>query len=141
MNEDLAKKENRYVDMLHLPHHVSHKRPQMPLEDRAAQFSPFAAVVGHEAAVKETARLTDERRDLDESEKMVINDQLIDIQAKIDIGVEVEIEYFQADELKSGGQYIVISGWVKKIDAYKRCVHMIQGKVISIEDIVRIHIL
>ncbi len=141
MNNSNYKNKNSYDDIIHLPHHMSHKRAQMPLEDRAAQFSPFAAVVGHEAAVVETARSTDDKRDLDEAEKVLINEELKIIQFKIQSGVEVEIEHFQADELKSGGKYIVTSGRVKKIDVYKKCLQMIDGKVIAIEDIVRVGIL
>ncbi len=152
-----SESENTYDDIIHLPHHVSCKRPQMPLEDRAAQFSPFAAVVGHEASVKEAARLTNEKRDLDESQKIIINEQLREIEAKIEeqiqvekefgseavseSGVDVEIEHFEADTLKSGGQYLVATGRVTKIDAYSHCVHMTCGKVIAIDNIFRMAIL
>ena len=103
----------------------------MPLEDRAAQFAPFAAVVGHESSVKEAARLTDQKRDLDEAEKTVINEQLQIIQNQIDNQPEVEITHFEADELKSGGKYIVSKGRVKKIDVYTRSIY----SYISIDNI------
>lgn len=134
--------KRNYDDIIHLPRHVSRKRPQMPIEDRAAQFAPFAAVVGHEASVKEAARLTDEKRDLDEAEKTVINEQLNEIQVRIqdqnENGVEVEIEHFKADALKSGGHYVVCKGRVKKIDVYTRCIYMMDGTVIAIDDVFRI---
>lgn len=141
MSKDESKNENPYADIINLPHHVSYKRSHMSLEDRAAQFSPFAAVVGHEAAVAETARLTEVKRDLDEAEKVLINEELRAIQEKVQSGVEVEIEHFQADELKSGGQYVVTCGRVKRIDVYHKCLHMIGGKIIAIDDIVRVEIL
>lgn len=141
MSRNAPERDRNYDDIIHMPHHVSRKRPQMPLEDRAAQFSPFAAVVGHEASVSEAARLTTEKRDLDESEKSVINEQLQNIQSKIGSGMEVGIEHFEADALKSGGQYIVSRGTVDKIDVYTRCVHMSSGIVIAIDDIFQIVLL
>ena len=145
MSKNANERERNYDDIIRLSHHVSRKRPQMALEDRAAQFAPFAAVVGHEASVKEAARLTDEKRDLEEAEKTVINEQLNEIQtriqAQIESGVEVEIEHFQADVLKSGGQYIVSRGNVKKIDVYTRSVHLFDGTVIAIDDVFRVRVL
>lgn len=138
MRRHVREKEKNYDDIIHLPRHVSRKRPQMPLEDRAAQFSPFAAVVGHEASVKEAARVTDEKRELDEAEKTVINEQLREVQVKMEGGVQVEIEHFQADPLKAGGQYIVSAGVVKKIDVYTGHIHLSDGTAIAIEDIVRV---
>ena len=129
-----------YDDIINLPHHISRKRPRMPLEDRAAQFSPFAAVVGHEAAVKETARLTDKKRTLSESEKYLLDVQFQEIHAKIESGHEVEIEYFVSDLLKSGGKYVVTFGKVKKIDVYERCILMTNGNVIALDDVVRVEI-
>ena len=58
--------KNDYDDIINLPHHVSSTRPQMSMIDRAAQFSPFAALTGYDAAIKETGRLTDEKIELDE---------------------------------------------------------------------------
>lgn len=141
MGKIIKKNEKKYDDIIHLPRHISHKRPQMPIEDRAAQFAPFAAVVGHEASVKEASRLTDEKRDLDEAEKTVINEQLLKIQSLIEAGVEVEIEHFKEDPLKEGGQYVSTYGEVKKIDVYTRCVCMTDGNHIEIDDILRIEIL
>lgn len=145
-HEKEKNKDRSYDDIIQLPRHVSRKRPQMPLKDRAAQFAPFAAVVGHEASVKEAARLTDEKRELDEAEKTVINEQLNEVQVRIqtqiqsknESGVEVEIEHFEADALKTGGHYIVSKGKVKKIDVYTRCIHMSDGAVIEIDDVFRI---
>lgn len=128
----------KYEDILHLPHHVSRKRPQMSLEDRAAQFSPFAAVVGHEAAIKETARRTEKRKELDETEKAIIDAQLREIEVKLSSGFSVEIEFFQPDERKAGGTYLVKVGRVKKFDHYLREVHMTDDTRIKIDEISRI---
>jgi len=127
-----------YGDIIHLPHHVSLKRPQMAIEDRAAQFSPFSAVVGHEAAVKEAARYTDQRRELDEMEKAIIDNQLREIEDHLSESWDVEIVYFQPDGLKEGGKYIKKAGRVKKIDTYLKEVHMMDETAILIADIINI---
>ncbi|MEG2421569.1 MAG: hypothetical protein RSB55_08455, partial [Oscillospiraceae bacterium] len=92
-----------YDDMLHLPHHVSEKHPSMPMLDRAAQFSPFAALTGYDAAVKETARLTDRRVELDEGEKEAIDQRLTLVQERLPDPTEVTITYFVPDKKKAGG--------------------------------------
>ncbi len=124
-----------YEDIIHLPHHVSSRRPQMALEDRAAQFSPFAAVVGHETAVKEAARNTDQRKELDEMGKAIIDDQLREIEVQLPNGFDVEVVYFQPDELKAGGKYIVKVGRIKKLDKYIGEVQMVDGTNIAIDEI------
>ena len=90
-----------YDDIIHLPHHVSQNHPQMPLRDRAAQFAPFAALTGYEAAVGETARLTTERRELDAQETAELNCRLADLSTRLKDRSEVTIEYFVPDERKS----------------------------------------
>ena len=79
---------DKYEDIIHLPHHVSKKYPQMPVSDRAAQFIPFMALTGYEDAVEETARLTDRKIDLDETQKNLLDDLLEDI---MDINDELHI--------------------------------------------------
>ncbi|MCK8061474.1 MULTISPECIES: hypothetical protein [unclassified Fusibacter] len=138
MNKKINDELKKYEDIIDLPRHVSPKRPQMPVADRAAQFAPFAAVVGHESAIKEAARLTDEKRDLDEMEKTIINDRLREIDERLPNAVEVEITYFQTDALKEGGKYLVKPGTVKKIDVYQREVQLVDGTNIPIEDLLRV---
>ena len=65
--------KDQYDDIINLPHHVSKTRPQMSMVDRAAQFSPFAALTGYDAAIKETGRLTDEKVNLSEEEKEALD--------------------------------------------------------------------
>lgn len=124
-----------YDDMLHLPHHVSEKHPSMPMLDRAAQFSPFAALTGYDAAVKETARLTDRRVEMDEGEKETIDQRLTLVQERLPDPTEVTITYFVPDKKKAGGAYVSVSGTVKKIDDYERAVVLSDGTSISIDDI------
>ena len=112
---------NRYADIINLPHHVSKTRPQMPIADRAAQFSPFAALTGYDSAIEETGRLTDSFIELDESRKAVLNEKLQSMLKNIKEQPEVAITYFQPDEKKNGGSYINMSGVVKKIDEFEKC--------------------
>lgn len=127
-----------YDDIIHLPRHVSKKHPQMALSDRAAQFSPFAALTGHGAAIKETARLTDERVQLDEYMINVLSDRLQIIADRLKDKPEIMITYFQPDEKKNGGAYVTTTGTVKKIDVYERIVVMADRQEIPIDDIVGI---
>lgn len=127
-----------YDDIIHLPHHVSTKHPRMTLLDRAAQFSPFAALTGHGDAIKETARLTDERVELDEYMKQVLNDKLQTITDHLAEQPQIRITYFCEDDKKNGGSYVSMVGTVKKLDAYKKVVVMNDGQQIPVEDIVDI---
>ena len=129
---------NPYADIIDLPHHVSKRHPQMPMEKRAAQFSPFAAMVGHDAAIRETARLTEEQLDLSEDEKAVIDGKLQMIQAHIKEQPEVTVTYFQPDEKKSGGAYVTITGSARRIDEVERILNLADGTVIPLMDIVAV---
>jgi len=127
-----------YDDILLLPHHVSEKHPPMSRLDRAAQFSPFAALTGYEAAVEETARLTDQRIELDEGEKEAIDQRLTLVQERLPVPTEVTITYFIPDKKKAGGAYVSVSGTVKKIDDYERTVILCDGTRIPINGILRV---
>lgn len=127
-----------YDDIIHLPHHVSKTRPQMPVLNRAAQFSPFAALAGHDTAVKETARLIEERIVLDEYMKEVLNNKLQIIADQLEEHPEIVITYFQADVKKDGGAYVTANGTVKNIDKYERVVVMENRIVIPIDEIIGI---
>lgn len=130
---------HKYDDIINMPHHTSTKRPRMSMIDRAAQFSPFAALTGYDAAVKETARLTDRRIELDEYEKLALDEMLQVIQEHLKEKPEVEITFFQPDERKSGGAYLSTAGTIKKIDYYERNVVMADGKKIPIDEIYQIN--
>ena len=124
---------HKYDDIINLPHHVSKKHPQISLHDRAAQFSPFAALTGHKAAINETARLTDEKQILSEDVIAKLNEQLNLI--KENIGTNPIVTYFVPDDRKSGGAYISHTGVVKKIDEYNHTVILTDKTVIPIEQI------
>lgn len=127
-----------YDDIIHLPHHVSATHPQMAAIERAAQFSPFAALTGHGAAIRETARLTDERVELDEGMKNILSNKLQSMADRLKEHPEIAITYFQQDAKKNGGAYVTVVNTVKKIDEYERVVIMTDGTEISIDEIISI---
>ena len=136
MNADTD--EHQYDDIINLPHHQSATRPHMSNYDRAAQFAPFAALTGYDDAVKETARLTDKKVELDEYSKDALNERLNMIQYAIDEQPEVSITYFLFDKKKSGGAYVTATDRVKKIDEYENIVLLQDGTKIPIDDIAEI---
>ena len=131
----------KYDDIIKLSHHISKKHPQMSMEERAAQFAPFAALVGYEDAVEETARITTKRIELNEEEKnaLDIKLQMLNEQIRIQIYPNVTIMYFVPDLKKDGGKYIKISGMVKKIDEYKQLIILDDKTEISINEIISIN--
>lgn len=130
----------KYQDMLHLPHPVSATHPRMSLQDRAAQFSPFAALTGYEDALKETARLTDRFIELDEDRKQEIDRQIGYLQLHRDESITVKITYFVPDIRKEGGAYNTLEGYVQKIDENSRSLR-IQGTEIPVDKIYQIDFL
>lgn len=126
---------NNYDDIINFPHHVSETRPRMSQRDRAAQFSPFAALSGYDSEIKETARLTDKKLELDDYAISRIDSYL---QILIDNAQErptISITFFKADERKSGGTYVTVSGDFRRIDESNRTVVLTDGTIILIEDI------
>ena len=128
----------KYNEIMGLPHHVSKTRPQMPMSDRAAQFAPFAALTGYDAAIKETGRLTDERIELDEGALTALNMRYQLLMDAFDDAPEVTITYFQPDERKAGGKYVSAVGAVKKIDDFERRITMRDGTRIPMDDVLSI---
>ena len=125
-------------DIFRLPHHVSQHHPQMPMLDRAAQFAPFAALTGYEAAVGETARLTAERRELDAQEAEELNRRLVAIIARLPDRPEATIEYFVPDDRKAGGAFVSVTGRVRHISVPERTLVMEDGTVIPLDDVVSV---
>ena len=122
--------------MLHLPHPVSAARPRMALQDRAAQFSPFAALTGYDDALRETARLTERFIELDEDGKQEIDRQISYLQQHPLDTVPVKIIYFVPDEKKDGGSYRRVAGHVKKIDWYEKKIVLTEAGTLEIGHIV-----
>ena len=128
----------KYDDIIHLPHHVSAIRPHMPMLDRAAQFQPFRALSGYEDAVRETARLTDEKIELTEDEKAILDVRLQKLADEISSQPKVTVMYFRPDKKKAGGAYLTVTGQLKKIDDYEGALILMGGERIVIEDILEI---
>lgn len=133
------KHQNKYEDIINLPHHVSKTHPQMPLYDRAAQFSPFAALTGYEAAIQETARLTHAWVQLSEDKKQELDKKIQQLMTEEMGSKPVTITYFQPDERKEGGSYAATTGQIKKIDMYMRKLVLTDGTEIDMEKITDIN--
>ena len=128
----------KYDEIMGLPHHISKTRPQMPMSDRAAQFAPFAALTGYDAAIKETGRLTDERIELDVEALSALDMKYQLLMEALDEAPEVTITYFQPDERKAGGKYVSAVGTVKKVDDFERRITMRDGTRIPMDDVLSI---
>lgn len=126
---------HEYDDIINLPHHVSKHHPQMSMMNRAAQFAPFAAVAGHDAAIREEGRLTDEWIEMGEYGFGELNRKMELLQSGISSQPTVTIDYFLPDEHKSGGSYKTISDQVKRIDDYERVIEMSDGQKVPIDSI------
>ncbi len=127
--------KGKYDDMIHLPHPESKKHPRMSLHDRAAQFSPFAALTGHSAAIDETARLTERKLELNEEKRAELDLMWRYLMENVKERPCLKITYFIPDEKKSGGLYTTVSGKVKKIDSYKGILVLGDGTNIYYNDI------
>ena len=127
-----------YEDIINLPPHISKKHPQPTMLERAARFSPFAAITGYEEMVKEAARVTDKKPELDESSKEILNEKLLFITEMCEDDVIVNITYFVPDKLKSGGEYITVSGSIKKIDEYEGNILLKDGTKIPLSELYEI---
>ncbi len=125
----------KYSDIIHLPHPVSEKHPRMPMLDRAAQFSPFAALTGYEEAIYETGRLTEEKTELGEEEKAILDRKQRLLLEKLYERPALTVTFFVPDEKKSGGRYITKTGNLKKIDLIQQWMLLTDGTKISLEDV------
>lgn len=126
-----------YDDIIHLPHHVSERHPQMSMYNRAAQFAPFAALTGHNAAITEAARLTEAEQELSESDAEVLNRKLAYLQS-LDEKPTISVTYFVPDDKKEGGSYHTATGIVKSVEPDKGILQFEDGTgipVIRIKDI------
>ena len=137
----------KYKDMLRLPHPVSATHPRMSLQDRAAQFSPFAALTGFDGVITETGRMTDRKIELSESQKLLLDQKLTLIDEVIQDGYHpvVTVVYFVPDALKAGGSYRKFIGKVRQVEPVERKLVFLAanersgGKEIGIDSILEIH--
>ncbi len=132
---------SEYDDIINLPHHRSVKRTHMSIYQRAAQFAPFAALTGYDAAIDETARLTDQKLELSDEQADHLNVQIQRIVENIADKPQVEITYFVPDNRKSGGEYVTVTGNVRRVDDSNREIVFVDGMTVGIDDVCVINIL
>lgn len=137
-NREKIPAEIRYADIIDLPHHKSPTRVPMSSYDRAAQFSPFAALTGYEDAVEETARLTDTKTELTEDKKQMLDEKLRLLRDLAEEMPTVRITYFLPDERKAGGSYVTVTGRVREIDPYESIVILTDKRRIPINELRKI---
>ena len=125
---------SRYDDIINLERPRYIDLPPMSMHDRAAQFSPFAALVGYEDAVKETARLTDARREMLEDEIAELNRQLGELAERLSERPEIRVTYFIPDKKKDGGRYVSKIGNARTIDQYNNTIVFTDGDTVQIKD-------
>lgn len=122
-----------YDDIIHLPHYEPKRHPRMPMAARAAQFAPFAAVAGHDAAIREEGRITDSWTELGDTGNDELNRKMEQVITLLSQHPTVTIEYFLPDSNKSGGSYQAASGQVKRVDEYERMIELMDGRKIAID--------
>ena len=128
----------KYDDIINMPRYVSKKHPQMSLEMRSAQFAPFAALTGYDEQIEETSRITIQKKELNEEIKEILNEKLQIIQEKINTKPKITITYFIPDLKKNGGQYITVTGRVRKIDINKQLI-ILENKIeIPITEVIEV---
>lgn len=122
--------DSKYDDIIGLPHYEPKYHPRMPIESRAAQFAPFAALTGHGEAIAETARLTDKILELSDEQQFELSRKLT---CAFERQAQVSITYFQTDSRKSGGRYVDITGVIKKINDVERTIILTNGSILSMD--------
>ena len=130
----------KYDDIIHLPRPVSQRHAPMTVQDRAAQFAPFAALTGYEDVIEESGRLTDSRIDLDEGELSRLNEALTQIKERLPEQPQIKLTCFRPDARKAGGAYCTVTGRVKKLDEYKKSLLLTDGVEIPLEQIFEIEL-
>ncbi|MBR2598460.1 MAG: hypothetical protein IKE09_07945 [Clostridiales bacterium] len=123
-----------YDDIINLSRPQYHDLPPMPIHDRAAQFSPFAALVGYDAAVEETARLTDSRREMEEDEIDELNRQLSELNKRLSERPRIRVTYFIRDRKKEGGRYASKVGNARTIDQAENRIIFTDGESVPVKD-------
>ena len=129
---------DKYDNIINLPHYESKKHPRMSLEARSAQFAPFAALTGYDETIKETARQTDKKIEINEELKRILNEKLQSIKKEIHTKPKIIVTYFVPDPRKEGGKYITVTGNVIKIDEYKKKMILENNIEIPISEIIDI---
>lgn len=135
----MLEKSDKYNDIINLPHHVSEKHVRMTIEERSAQFAPFSALTGYDDVIKETARETNSRIEINEEQKTILNKKIaFNKKKKIHNKPKIAVTYFIPDVKKDGGKYIEVTENVVKIDEYDRKIILENGEEVQIEEIIEI---
>lgn len=134
----MQKSGGKYDDIINLPHQISKKYPRMSLEARSAQFAPFSALTGYDEKIRETARLTNKRIEINEELKAILNERLLLIKSQIHTKPNIKVTSFVPDSKKDGGKYITATGKVLKIDEYKQKIFLENKIEIPISEIIEI---
>ena len=129
---------SRYDDMINLPHYEFKNHKRMSIESRSAQFAPFSALTGYEDEVKETARFTDRRIEIDEGLKEIINNKLQYALENKDLNPDITFTYFIPDGKKNGGKYIDKTGQIKKIDDIAGYIILKDKEKIKLDDVINV---
>lgn len=124
-----------YEDIVNLPAHISDRYPQATMAERAARFSPFAAIAGYEDMVREEARVTEKRRELGEDEKSMLDERLRLLAAEQEREPTVTLTYFVPDQKKDGGAYLRRTGVIVSVDRIRREIRLKDGSRIPLDDI------
>ena len=129
---------NRYDNIINLPHHTSLNHPRMSIQLRAAQFAPFSALTGYKEAIKETERLTDERIEIDDNLKEILNNKLKIIEENLSLNPKITVTYYIPDNKKKGGKYITNTYVIKKIDSINQTIITTNNIKIPLKEIIDI---
>lgn len=127
--------KDSYEDILFLEHPTSLRHPRMSVQNRAAQFAPFAALTGYEEALGETARQTSQRIALDEDSKENLDRKLQWLLAHKEEQIKVQITYFIEDTKKEGGRYVTEKENISRLLTYEEKIVLGSGKQIKTTDI------
>lgn len=127
-----------YDDIINFPHHVSARHPQMPLKDRAAQFSPFAALTGYAGEVAEAARLTETKIELTEDQRTMLDERLCLLEDILPERPDVTFTYFVSDQRKQGGAYTTVTGKLKRLDRIEQNIILTNGIAIPVNDLLEV---
>lgn len=130
---------NKYDDIINLPHHVSKTHPQMSIYDRSAQFAPFAALVGYEEAIEESSIKGDKRIILGNDKIEELSHDLFLLSLHIEDKPQIEITYYEKN--KKSGHYVRYKGQLIKIDNLEKCLVFANKRKINIYDIIDINML
>lgn len=131
---------SKHQDIINLKHYEPKKHVRMTIENRAAQFAPFAALTGYDDAIMEAGRIFDEKIILSEDEQAIINGRIQYIKENIKNKVPVKITYFVSDQYNDGGEYQIIKGIVKRIDESNQIIILEDKEKILMDLIIEIEV-